>query len=31
MIRTAVSWNSTGPIIYITGRITANEYLDVLN
>ena len=27
----AISWYSAGPLIHITGRITANEYLDILN
>lgn len=31
MIWAAISWYSAGPIIHITGRITANEYLDILN
>ena len=31
MIWAAISWFSAGPLIHITGRITANEYLDILN
>jgi len=31
MIFAAISWYSASPLIYITGRITANEYLDILN
>ena len=30
MTWTAVSWNSTGPLIHTTDQVTANEYLDVL-
>jgi len=31
MIWAAISWYLAGPLIHITGRITANEYLDILN
>lgn len=31
MIWAAISWNSAGPLIHITDRMTANEYLDILN
>lgn len=31
MIWAAISWYSAGPIIQITGRMTANEHLDILN
>lgn len=31
MIWAAISWYSAGPIIQMSGRITANDYLDILN
>lgn len=31
MIWAAISWYSAGPIITLNGRITANEYLNILN
>ncbi|KMQ86560.1 transposable element tcb1 transposase [Lasius niger] len=31
MIWATISWYSAGPIITLNGRITANEYLDILN
>jgi hypothetical protein len=31
MVWVAISWYSAGPLIHITGRITANKYIDILN
>lgn len=31
MIRATVFWFSAGPLLHLTGRITANKYPDILN